>query len=408
MDKNAYKCIADRRFTDHQGEQWSLGKSNKPVVAADIESTLNDHADGKYTISQVEYLKNTNKLKYTVSFAPYTLSDNDTFVHDDVEFYATRLADEKVNALYFNEFKKGGMMSLVKEIAIESNKFTLNDDDYAIEVDETGKAIRVRVDTAPIPETDDEDYADYKCEVSLDDKGNERICMDGLWYVLVKEDGAYTKLTFAEFDDKQFKKIDIITDGDKMGKGWYAPWGLQFQFDTSTWRSVGVVKKHQSDIINRVVEEWCEFDEATTTPGVAFFTPSKTFDWYVSNQLTHIAEHYPDQWYIGLGLGNGVLYDGNLFTSCTLNFVNAVDGGVVTTYGELAFPDGRTQRIEALFDGKLKETKCVVRGSLKSYGLIDTEERGKVFVLKNKAGVKNNCNSAWVDEVIWNQSVRLV
>ena len=289
---------------------------------------------GEYTITEEPiYLPLANKLSYQVEYEPIALSGDDTFVYGDVEFYAVRLG-EKVNALYFNEFNHRGTMHIGKIVRISDDKFNLQNKEYEIRRD--GDTVRISVDSATTKFHDDE--MEWKGEVQTDDRGNERISIDGLWYNLVKDDnGEYTELRYAGLDDNQLKKIDIVTEGENEGQGWYSLWNLHFQF-SGDWTTVQVIKRHQTDVIDRLDEEWCEFDDVA---GVKLDS-NRTLAWHVASQLLSLMEGSPETEYAVKGLGGGVLYEGLLKTPCEIKLTHDVSDGIVTTRGLMTFPDGHT------------------------------------------------------------------
>ena len=92
---------------------------------------------------------------------------------------------------------------------------------------------------------------EWKCEI-VDD----RFQFDGTWYVLVRDaNNNYVSVGYADNKDNILRDISVTQDGYAE----YKPWGISFQF-SSNWQEVQVVKKHQSDVIDRLKEEWCEFD----------------------------------------------------------------------------------------------------------------------------------------------------
>ena len=48
-----------------------------------------------------------------------------------------------------------------------------------------------------------------------------------------------------------------------------------------------MIKKHQSDVVDRAAHEWCEFDGTEID-----FTEDKTYDWYLANELRRIRDSY--------------------------------------------------------------------------------------------------------------------
>lgn len=113
---------------------------------------------------------------------------------------------------------------------------------------------------------------------------------------------------------------------------------MEFRF-SNDWNQVWIVKKYQTDVIDRLVDEWCEFDDAKDIDNPAIpiqITENKTFDWYLSNQIQSMKARFGDQREGLLALGNGVLYNGGLTdASCRLTIVNEMYGGNAITRGVL-------------------------------------------------------------------------
>ena len=83
----------------------------------------------------------------------------------------------------------------------------------------------------------------------------------------------------------------------------------------SAWKIVNVVKKHQSDVIDRLKSEWCEFDGPMDSPSEYEFTSNKTYDWYVANEILRIQNGYATEGLKLSNLGNGLLFNGALILS---------------------------------------------------------------------------------------------
>ena len=56
---------------------------------------------------------------------------------------------------------------------------------------------------------------------------DDKFCVDGIWYVLEKSGETYTKVRYADVDDKVLVQVGIDTT---TGIGTYKPWGLTFKF----------------------------------------------------------------------------------------------------------------------------------------------------------------------------------
>lgn len=115
----------------------------------------------------------------------------------------------------------------------------------------------------------------------------------------------YVSVGYADNKDNMLIEI-LVAIKDGAGFAEYKPWNISFQF-SDDWQKVQVVKKHQSDIIDELKEEWCEFDDRM---GIGI-DRNKTFDWYVANELIHLQR---DSSMFGkvANIGSGVIYSGAL------------------------------------------------------------------------------------------------
>ena len=88
-----------------------------------------------------------------------------------------------------------------------------------------------------------------------------------------------------------------------------------------------MVKKHQSDVIDRLETETCEFDGSEVQ-----FDKDKTYDWYLANEILRIQNLHQSKQLALENLGNGVLYTGALQlstnqtknTTCKIRFRNEI------------------------------------------------------------------------------------
>ena len=241
-------------------------------------------------------------------------TDDNKFVIDDVEFYVVRPQEgsDAINSIYFNEFQSNteGQNQVAK---VTNNKFTLNGLEYVID----GNEISIPSVTQVFDETISEStegkgkYKEWKCDI-VDD----RFQFDGTWYVLVRDETTNNYVSVGYSDNKDNILRDILVTED--GYAEYKPWNIQFQFVTtgaSAWKIVNVVKKHQSDVIDRLKSEWCEFDGPMDSPSEYEFTSNKTYDWYVANEILRIQNGYATEGLKLSNLGNGLLFNGALILS---------------------------------------------------------------------------------------------
>ena len=335
----AYRCLTKKYYVNHEG-------LTKPLEFVDSETMDEvDEAASKlspgtdYTISDVSYTKLTNDLGYNLNYDWIDVV-NGKFVHDDVEFY-TVMIDGAVNKVYFNEFQRQ-VRSAEDSVEIgDDGTFTLNGMDFKIEDD--GKRISVEKATTAFT-SDTDDTKEFSQEIV-----GGRFKVMGLWYILEKdEEGRYVRAKFDKVDDSALK--DIYIDPDSRD-GRYDEWGITLQF-SGDWSKVKVIKLYQTRVIDRVDDEWCEFDSSPSP-----ITSDKTYDWYLANEIARIMNMYGSQKSGLQNLGGGVLYSGGLNrVECRLGISNEIQGKYVVSKGVLTkkFPSGEvsTQDIGVLFDHK--------------------------------------------------------
>ena len=202
----------------------------------------------------------------------------------------------------------------------------MNDKTYKIELDGTITRLSVGRATSVWDDSKD-DEKEFKCEISKNDNGDEQFHIDGVWYILEKSGGMYSKLKYAKVDDNLLKRLPVTSDGYTEYRSADGGTHLQFQFDNSSgsinWDVIYVFRKYQTGVINRVSDEWCYFDD---NPSTCAFTENKTFDWYLSNEICRMMKTYPTSTQLSL-LGHGVLYSGNLECDGRIKIVNEMQGG---------------------------------------------------------------------------------
>ncbi len=260
---------------------------------------MNLDSGGKYTIplESINYFNVSNKFEYLINYNPLKIVDN-KFVINDVEYYVVRPdggENTYINSIYFNEFQSNteGQNQVAQ---IMGNKFKLNGLDYVIEGNEISidDATKVFDENATDDEVSDNDkgrYKEWKCEI-IDD----RFLFDGIWYVLVRDEttNEYASVGYADNKDNKLNEISVVekkvrigNEEVKYGYAEYKPWNISFQFSLD-WREVQVVKKYQSDVIDKLTSERCEFGDAT----IDFSDENKTYDWYLANEILRIQNEY--------------------------------------------------------------------------------------------------------------------
>lgn len=416
--ENIYRCDTTKGFIDHNGIERKIVFKNWPdsFEVDKAGSGLPDTATYTIPEDEISFYNISNKFEYFIYYNPVKIVQ-DKFVLNDVEFYAVRPDGTVVNTIYFNEFQnntegQNQVSKVVYDTTSEKYKFRLNGMDYVIE----GNEISIDAATKVFDETkDDADHAKYKewkCEI-VDD----RFCFDDTWYLLERDDsGDYTYVKYADNKDNKLIELDVTPQGYAE----YKPWEMQFQFN-STWTQVQVVKKHQSDVVDRLKDEWCEFDGTTEEPNNIVFTEHKTYDWYLANEILRIQEMYQTQAQALLNLGGGNVYNGalelttneTLGTECTVRIRNDIQNEDVVTICELVKKYGENdlvQQMGTLFDRDLNlDNNRVIRGNMDSAGLVGVSTDGtKAFFVKEFGKGLNNVNTAWLDYSTWSNSWQIV
>lgn len=272
--ESVYYCVTEKHFIDHVGNEHKVLFTNWPdeeklYISKDragdpdgIKDILESNAisHGEYTVpaDSIKYFPISNKFEYSISYNPVKIVDN-KFVIDDVEYYVVRPdggENTYINSIYFNEFQSNteGQNQVAK---VTNNKFTLNGLEYVIEGNEISIPSVTKVFDETISEStaDKGKYKEWKCDI-VDD----RFQFDGIWYVLVRDEttNEYAFVGYADNKDNELKEISVVEKkvkiGDeevKYGYAEYKPWNISFQFSLD-WKKVQVVKKHQSDVIDRL------------------------------------------------------------------------------------------------------------------------------------------------------------
>lgn len=401
-------------------------------VEVDKSKSGLDYTDKPYTIEDIGYYKVSNKFQYYIHYNPIEIPEKENkFVLNDVEFYVVRpdgnTDDTPINSIYFNEFQNNteGQNRLSKVDLLTPNplkyKFSLNGTNFVIYGNE------IYMDNI----NDDEDETTpqffngettWKCEI-VDDRFN----FDDTWYVIEKDtQGDYDYVRYADAKDNKLIQIYVTEEGYAE----YNPWNLKFQFTTTgddKWRKVRVEQKHQSDVIDRLKDEWCEFDGTTEEPNNIVFTEHKTYDWHLANEILRLGNMYMSKGTALSNLGNGLLYDGGLKlvtnptlgTECRLHIRNEIQNEDVVTICELVKKYGdveQVQKMGTLFDrdrnlddnrvfrGKFKDN-LVKTPSDEDYSSIPGGENA--FFVKDMGNGLNNVNTAWVEYSTWDNSYRI-
>ena len=307
-NSRAYVCTTNKYFIDHNGKEWEMCASDEELPRSRIQTDLEGESSGKYTIplESINYFNVSNKFEYLINYNPLKIVDN-KFVINDVEYYVVRPDSESdaINSIYFNEFQSNTEgQNQVAEIFIDPDdgkrKFKLNGLEYVIEgneisIDDSTEVFDENATDAEVSNKDKGRYKEWKCDI-VDD----RFQFDGTWYVLVRDEttNEYAFVGYADNKDNKLREISVVEKtakiGDeevKYGYSEYKPWNISFQFSLD-WREVQVVKKHQSDVIDRLSKEWCEFDERNIKFPDTLHPEDKTYDWYLANEILRICQDY--------------------------------------------------------------------------------------------------------------------
>lgn len=324
-DENLYKCETDMFYVNHNGVEHELVLDNGRVDLAASRLTRGD-LGGSCEVTSATYL-NTNILEYSLKYDEVSVVGN-KFVLEDMEFFVLRPVAEsnEVNSVCFNVFQKETQPSN-DQLEIVDNKFTLNGVEYEIEgesVVSVDSATQMFDENANETDANAAKYKEFKGEI---DKGSvDRIRINGVWYVLEKEENEYRWLKYADIDDNKLVEVPI----DYSGYGTYGPMNLHIQFN-STWDKVNIVKDYQIQVINRLKDEWCVFDSKHVE-----FDEEQSYDWYLANEIQWMMDNYPQK-AAGIDLlGHGVLYSGGLMNaSYVLEVESEMRNGYAMTKGVL-------------------------------------------------------------------------
>ena len=401
-DASQYSCETEKTFFDHNGVEKPLAFvegtwPSSPQV--DMVLSGISGIEGVYGIEDVQYSKQTNTLEYKISYNPVEIRNN-RFLCNDIEFYVVRVGGgDRVSCLYFNEFQKD-MQSEAKKAVVEGNHFTLNGKTYELELDESGNAIRLSIDGAT--EVFSEDEKEFKCEIV-----NDRFKVDGVWYSLERENGAYSGLSYAGVDDYRLSQIPISSDGF----GEYRKLGLAFKFQNSTlgvdWNSISVVQNFQCSVVDRIKSETCAFDGV----GFTIDEEDRSFKWNLLCVLRNLWNNGPHQCKDGITrLGNGCLYLGGVQDiACELDVNHEIQDGNVLTKGILKIngqsgDGGETFDMGVLYDRVMDpQSGRISIGTLDLDGLVQKNPSGDMaFVLKDPGQGWNCTNAVWMPVTTWN------
>lgn len=75
---------------------------------------------------------------------------------------------------------------------------------------------------------------------------------------------------------------------------------------------------------DKLIGEWCQFDEVDVK-----IDDTRTFDWYLSNEIIRLANEVNKKEVLNLGDGN--IFQGALNTRCNLVFKNEIQQEMVVT-----------------------------------------------------------------------------
>lgn len=115
------------------------------------------------------------------------------------------------------------------------------------------------------------------------------------------------------FDGKNVILRSAIVDSSNICK--LVDDGLKLEFkDDGT---VVVTRSYEFQVKDVLVQEWCEFDDASVN-----IDDTRTFDWHLANEIVRLANVEKKDNVLKLGDGN--IYKGALDTDCQLTFKNEI------------------------------------------------------------------------------------
>lgn len=273
-DIDKYWCKTRKSYINHDGvekplvfgEGFAVDAVHSGLSRTRTEDDLPRAEKWNYSVVGIEYSPLENALEYQLKYDTIKVVDG-KFEYGDVEFY-TNVVDGKVNSIYFNQFQKQ-LQSAAQAVVIgDYGTFELNGVKFKIEegilsVDPTQTFDENSSDPAS-------KYKEFRQEIV-----DGRFKIDGVWYTI---DG--NSLKYAGVEDSKLTRIDITDDGI----GTFDELEFRFSSIGVNWR-VNVIKRVQTKVIDRMTEEWCEFDDADVE-----ITQNQTHDWYLSNEICRIVE----------------------------------------------------------------------------------------------------------------------
>ena len=239
-NSDAYYCITDKFYTNHDGDQHQLVFDPDDWGNVDKNASGLGDKPGVYTILEgtINYFKNTNTFEYQMQYEPIQIQ-NGKFVYGDVEYYVVYSEDipHRVTSVYYNQFNDV-LFHADGEVQVDdNNEFTLNGSTYKIQ---DGMVLwisdEITFDTK------------YICDIR-----NNMFVLDGLWCILSADE---TKIEYAKVDDNDLEVRYIAQNNETE----WTNFGLKFKF-ASNGNSVSVIRRVQSEIVDKVDIEWCEYDD---------------------------------------------------------------------------------------------------------------------------------------------------
>ena len=397
-DGTKYRCETRKSYINHDGVEKPLAFLPGTWEVDAVASGLGGATGYDFAIQDISFDLSENELRYAMNHQEVPVSDG-KFTCFDIEFYVASPNGGVPEKVYFNRWRNQTQETGDVTPVEEDGSFLIGGKAYGI-LD--GKVVTVNA-----TETAESGQLWPDGEFSQELVDGRMFNIQGVWYIVQLDGtGAITGLLHSRLDDFALDSIDI---DPSTGHGSLD--GIELAFSPD-WTKVDVLKRHVAVAIDRLVWEWCEYDDE-----VVSIDSDRIFEWHLANEVLHLKNgefaSNPDLLAGLLALGSGKVYGGLLDSgSFRLGIENEMRGGVAITRGVLTkeSQDGTTERedIGVLFDDQLEvDSGKVLVGGI-SDGLYVPTGTDVVILKDNSLGRRNNCNAIWLGKSVWDSCWSLV
>jgi hypothetical protein len=393
---SAYKCHTEKRYVNHDGVECPL-----VFIGTEVDDQASLLVDGEgYAIKSIQYFKPTNVLKYVIQYDPIKIVDS-KFVCNDIEFYVVFM-NGKASVVYFNHFQN--QVWTANQIApVHDGEFEVDGVVYKIE----GNQVKV-VGGFNGGEIGEDALSDkYAQEI---DEGKFKF--GETWFSVMEDtNGNPVAIHYSNNQDTELKSMYVAQNG----KGLCEELDMTFTFNDEDG-TVVVEKSVQRKVLDRVVDEWCEFDNKELNLDES---QGRTFEWCLANQIVDMQGKYVQFKSALSDLGNMMLYGGYMQinnlggTICKLRIQNEIQNGKVLSkcYLVKGLNDStQEQYLGILYDKNMDlASGRTMRGFLNGDKTVRKDQSGGyMFVIKDIDGAWNNCNAIQIAIGDWQRCQKVV